>query len=50
MIELAAFFGETLIDACFRRAKSVSQCIQFAYDDALWLALDIANGNNGLED
>ena len=44
-----AFFGKILIDACLQLAMSGSQRVQFAYNDVLWLVLDVPNGDNGLE-
>lgn len=41
--------GVTLIDACLQLALSGSQRVQFAYNDVLWLALDVANGSDGLD-
>lgn len=44
-----AFFGKTLIDACLQLAMSGSQRVQFAFNDVLWLVLDVPNGEGGLE-
>lgn len=44
-----AFFGKTLIDACLQLAMSGSQRVQFAYNDVLWLILDVPSGEAGLE-
>lgn len=43
------FFGQTLLNACLKEALSASQRIQFAFNDVLYLALDVANGEEGLE-
>lgn len=43
------FFGKTLIDACVQLAMSGSQRVQFAYNDVLWMILDVPNGDAGLE-
>ena len=44
-----AFFGKTLIDAILQLAMSGSQRVQFAYNDVLWLILDVSHGEAGLE-
>lgn len=44
-----SFFGKTLIDACLQLAMSGSQRVQFAYNDVLWLVLDVPSGDAGLE-
>jgi HEAT repeat protein len=43
------FMGSALLDACLKLALSGSQRVQFAYNDVLWLALDVAGGQEGLE-
>lgn len=40
--------GLTLIDMCLKLALSGAQRIQFAFNDVLWLALDVSNGDEGL--
>lgn len=41
--------GLPLIDACLKLAMSGAQRVQFAFNDVLWLALDVAEGQAGLE-
>lgn len=48
-VDRVAFFGKTLIDACLQLAMSGSQRVQFAYNDVLWMALDVPKGDDGLE-
>jgi hypothetical protein len=43
-----AFFGKTLLDACLQLAMSGTQRVQYAFNDVLWLALDVSNGDDGL--
>lgn len=43
------FFGVNLLNACLRLAMSGSQRVQFAFNDVLWLALDVAGGQAGLD-
>lgn len=43
------FLGKALLDSCLQMAMSGAQRVQFAYNDVLWLALDVANGDSGLE-
>ena len=43
------FLGKTLVDACLQLAMSGSQRVQYAYNDVLWLTLDVANGQAGLD-
>lgn len=43
------FFGLTLLNACLKLAMSGSQRVQFAFNDVLWLALDVAEGQGGLD-
>jgi hypothetical protein len=45
-----AFFGMTLLNACLKLAMSGSQRVQFAFNDVLWLALDVAEGQAGLDE
>jgi hypothetical protein len=40
--------GLSLIDACLKLALSGAQRIQFAYNDVLWMVLDVAKGDDGL--
>ena len=42
-------FGQTLLNACLKMAMSSSQRVQFAFNDVLYLALDVAGGEAGLE-
>jgi hypothetical protein len=41
--------GLTLLNACLQMAMSTSQRIQFAFNDVLYLALDVAKGDSGME-
>jgi hypothetical protein len=43
------FFGLTLLNACLKLAMSGSQRVQFAYNDVLYLALEVAEGQAGLD-
>jgi HEAT repeat protein len=44
------FLGKTLLDACLGLAMSGSQRVQYAYNDVLWLALSVIDGDEaGLE-
>lgn len=43
------FMGLTLMDACLELALKSSQRVQFAFNDVLWLALDVAGGQDGLD-
>mmetsp|Transcript_15448 Transcript_15448/g.38424 ORF Transcript_15448/g.38424 Transcript_15448/m.38424 type:complete len:657 (+) Transcript_15448:4088-6058(+) len=45
-----SFFGLTLLNACLTLAMSGSQRVQFAFNDVLYLALDVPNGEAGLEE
>ena len=47
--ERVDFMGLTLMDACLELALKSSQRVQFAFNDALWLALDVAGGQDGLD-
>jgi len=40
------FFGKTMLDACLQMAMSGSQRVQFAFNDVLWLALNVGSGND----
>lgn len=42
------FMGLTLIDACLEIALKSSQRVQFAFNDVLWLALSVSEGDGGL--
>ena len=41
--------GKSLIDASLDLAMSVSQLVQYALNGTLWVALDVQNGEDGLE-
>lgn len=43
------FFGVTLLNACLKLAMSGSQRVQFPFNDVLYLALDVAKGQAGLD-
>lgn len=45
-----AFLGTTLLGACLKLAMSGSQRVQFAFNDVLWLALDVEDGQSGLDE
>lgn len=42
--------GLVLINNALKMAMSGAQRVQFSYNDFLWLALDVRNGENGLEE
>ena len=42
------FLGKTMLDVCLELAMSGSQRVQFAFNDVLWLALDVQHGEAGL--
>ena len=42
------FLGKSIMDACLELSMSGSQRVQFAFNDVLWLALDVKNGEAGL--
>ena len=44
-----SFFGKTLMNACLQLAMSGSQRVQYAFNDVLWLALSVDEGDAGLE-
>lgn len=44
-----AFFGKNLLDACLQLAMSGTQRVQYAFNDVLWLALNVSEGDEGLE-
>jgi HEAT repeat protein len=41
--------GLVLLDACLQATLSGSQRVQFAFNDVLWLALDVEAGQEGLD-
>lgn len=43
------FLGLKMMDACLAIALSGPQRVQFAFNDVLWLALDVSNGETCLE-
>lgn len=43
------FFGLNLLNACLKLAMSGAQRVQFAFNDVLYLALDVAEGQGGLD-
>mmetsp|Transcript_4350 Transcript_4350/g.10408 ORF Transcript_4350/g.10408 Transcript_4350/m.10408 type:complete len:2789 (+) Transcript_4350:111-8477(+) len=43
-------FGVTLLKACIKLAMSGNQRVQFAYQDVLWLALEVEQGQDGLDE
>jgi len=45
-----ALFGVTLLKACIKLAMSGNQRVQFAYNDVLWLALSVSEGQAGLDE
>lgn len=47
--DLVDLMGVDILNACLKLAKSGSQRVQFAYNDVLYLALNVADGNAGLE-
>ena len=42
-------FGITLLNACLKLAMSGTQRVQFAYNDVLYIALHVADGQSGLD-
>ncbi len=44
-----AFFGKNMMDACLQLAMSGSQRVQYAFNDVLWIALSVGEGDAGLE-
>lgn len=44
-----SFLGLTLTKACIKLAMSGSQRVQFAFNDVLWLALNVPKGEAGLD-
>jgi HEAT repeat protein len=45
-----ALFGLALLKACIKKAMSGNQRVQFAYNDVLWLALSVSEGQEGLDE
>jgi hypothetical protein len=45
-----SFFGTTLLGACVKLAMSGSQRVQFAFNDVLWIALGVVEGQAGLDE
>jgi hypothetical protein len=43
------FMGVTMLDACLQLALNSAQRVQLAYNDVLWLALDVDSGLTGLD-
>ena len=43
------FFGKNMMDACLQLAMSGSQRVQYAFNDVLWIALSVGEGDAGLE-
>jgi hypothetical protein len=41
--------GVKMVDACLQMALTASQKVQFAFNDVLYVVLDVSNGNTGLE-
>jgi hypothetical protein len=41
--------GVTLVDACLNLTLTGTQRVQFAANDVLWMVLNVASGNDGLE-
>jgi hypothetical protein len=42
------FMGLTFMNACLETALKSSQRVQFAFNDVLWMALDVSSGDDGL--
>lgn len=47
--ERISCMGHSILDACLNLALSGSQRVQFAYNDVLWVALDVEHGQDGLD-
>jgi HEAT repeat protein len=45
-----SLFGLPLLKACIKLAMSGNQRVQFAYNDVLWLALSVSEGQAGLDE
>jgi len=43
------FFGITLLNGCLKLAMSGAQRVQFAFNDVLYLALNVSEGQGGLD-
>ena len=43
------YFGLTMLNGCLKLAKAGAQRVQFAFNDVLYLALDVAEGQEGLD-
>ena len=43
------FMGLSLMDSCLSLSLNSSQRVMIAFQDVLWLALDVENGQNGLD-
>lgn len=43
------FLGKSIMDSALQLTLRGSQRVQFSYNNLLWLALDVANGQNGLD-
>jgi hypothetical protein len=43
------FLGKAMMDACLQLAMSGSQRVQYAFNDVLWIALSVGEGDAGLE-
>jgi HEAT repeat protein len=43
------FFGLKMLNTCLRLAMSGAQSVQFAFNDVLFLALNVADGQGGLD-
>lgn len=48
-LERVGFMGLILMDACLELALKSSQRVQFAFNDVLWLALNVAGGSEGID-
>ena len=44
------FFGLEMLNGCLGLAMSGAQRVQFAFNDVLYLALDVASGQDGLNE
>jgi hypothetical protein len=44
-----SMLGIKMLDACLQMAMNGSQKVQYAFNDVLYVALDVAKGNEGLE-
>jgi hypothetical protein len=48
-VDKVEFFGLTLLNACLKLAMSGAQRVQFAFNDVLFVALDVVEGEAGLD-